>query len=153
MMIQLAMHAGYDELKICIIGKLPESLSELRWLPHTWDDDKNVHLIAKNTNELSKLIPVIDKFLSDHKPQSRGAEAAKVRRNMLFLLTEPGMSQSGMVTRMLFNQPYERVHIMIGLIDNLCHEVIYHKHDHMNYDVMTDLVVENILNLFKKDLN
>ena len=47
---------------------------------------------------------------------------------------------------------YEKVHIMMGLIDNLCHEIIYHKHGDMNYDVMTNLVVENIKNLFKNDL-
>ena len=46
----------------------------------------------------------------------------------------------------------EKVHIMMGLIDNLCHEVTYHKHSDMNYDLMTNLVIENILNLFKKDL-
>ena len=43
---------------------------------------------------------------------------------------------------------YEKVHIMIGLVDNLCHEVIYHKHDHMNYDAMTDIVVKSIKDLF-----
>jgi len=48
---------------------------------------------------------------------------------------------------------YEKVHIMMGLIDNLCHEVTYHKHDNMNYDIMTNLVIENIKNLFKDDLN
>ena len=47
---------------------------------------------------------------------------------------------------------YEKVHIMIGLIDNLCHEVTYHKHSNMNYDIMTDLVIDNIKNLFKNDL-
>ena len=31
------------------------------------------------------------------------------------------------------NNLYEKVHIMIGLIDNLCHEVIYHKHNGMDY--------------------
>ena len=53
-----------------------------------------------------------------------------------------------------FNDDYlsEKVHIMMGLIDNLCHEVIYHKHDNMNYDVMTDLVIGSIKNLFKNDL-
>ena len=45
----------------------------------------------------------------------------------------------------------EKVHIMMGLIDNLCHEIIYHKHDGMNYDTMTDLIVDSIKNLFKKD--
>ena len=46
----------------------------------------------------------------------------------------------------------EKVHVMMGLIDNLCHEVTYHKHSDMNYDVMTELVIDNIKNLFKKDL-
>lgn len=47
---------------------------------------------------------------------------------------------------------YEKVHIMIGLIDNLCHEVTYHKHNDMNYDIMTNLVIEILKNLFKNDL-
>ena len=42
------------------------------------------------------------------------------------------------------NKLFEKVHIMIGLIDNLCHEVTYHKHSNMNYDVMKDLVIDNI---------
>ena len=46
----------------------------------------------------------------------------------------------------------EKVHIMLGLIDNLCHEIIYHKHIDMNYDVMTDLAIDDIKNLFKNDL-
>lgn len=46
----------------------------------------------------------------------------------------------------------EKVHIMIGLIDNLCHEVTYHKHNNMNYDIMSQLVIESIKNLFKNDL-
>ena len=47
---------------------------------------------------------------------------------------------------------YERVHITLGLIDNLCHEITYHKHNNMNYDTMTDLVIECIKDLFKNDL-
>ena len=46
----------------------------------------------------------------------------------------------------------EKVHIMMGLIDNLCHEIIYHKHSEMNYDTMTDLVIDTIKKLFKNDL-
>jgi hypothetical protein len=50
------------------------------------------------------------------------------------------------------NNLSEKVHITLGLIDNLCHEVIYHKHDHMDYDVMTTLVINNIKELFKNDI-
>ena len=44
---------------------------------------------------------------------------------------------------------YEKVHIMIGMIDNLCHEVIYHRHKDMDYDVMSDIVIDNIKYLFR----
>ena len=46
----------------------------------------------------------------------------------------------------------EKVHITMGIIDNLCHEVTYHKHNDMNYDIMENLVIDNIKNLFKNDL-
>ena len=45
----------------------------------------------------------------------------------------------------------EKVHIMMGLIDNVCHEVTYHRHKEINYDKMIDLVVDNVRNLFKND--
>ena len=47
---------------------------------------------------------------------------------------------------------YEKVHIMMGLIDDLCHEITYHKHNNMNYEVMTNLVIDSVINLFKKNL-
>lgn len=47
-------------------------------------------------------------------------------------------------------QLLEKVHIIIGLIDNLCHEIIYHKHRNINYDAMTNITINMIKNLFKK---
>ena len=49
------------------------------------------------------------------------------------------------------NNLYEKVHIVIGMIDNLCHEIIYHKHEDMNYEIMTNIVIDNINYLFKND--
>ena len=42
----------------------------------------------------------------------------------------------------------EKVHVMLGMIDNLCHEITYHQHKNMNYDAMTDIVIDNIKKLF-----
>ena len=39
----------------------------------------------------------------------------------------------------------EKAHIIISIIDSLCHEVAYHKHKNMNYDAMTDLVIKSII--------
>lgn len=43
----------------------------------------------------------------------------------------------------------EKVHVAVNLIDDLCHEVVYHKHDSMDYSVMIDVVVKCIKNLLK----
>lgn len=45
------------------------------------------------------------------------------------------------------NNINEKVHIIIGLIDNLCHEIVYHKHKELDYDIMTDIVVKEIVNI------
>jgi AcrR family transcriptional regulator len=43
----------------------------------------------------------------------------------------------------------EKVHIAVGLIDNLCHEIVYHKHDKINYNLMKDEVINIIVNILK----
>ena len=51
-----------------------------------------------------------------------------------------------------FDKTYldERVHISINLIDDLCHEIVYHKHNELNYDIMINLVLDTIVSLLKK---
>lgn len=44
----------------------------------------------------------------------------------------------------------EKVHIVIGLIDNLCHEIVYHKHEELDYDIMTNVVIAEIVNILMK---
>lgn len=46
--------------------------------------------------------------------------------------------------------PIEKMHIAIGIIENLCHELVYHKHKDLNYNVMQDEVVKIITNILKK---
>lgn len=42
---------------------------------------------------------------------------------------------------------YERAHLILKWIDDLCHEIAFHKHKNMDYDKMTDLVISSIVNL------
>lgn len=39
----------------------------------------------------------------------------------------------------------EKIHIIIGVVDNLCHEIVYHKHKELDYDVM----IQEVVNLIK----
>lgn len=49
------------------------------------------------------------------------------------------------------NNLNEKIHVVIGMIDNLCHEVTYHKHKEMNYDIMTEIVIKNIKMILKEE--
>ena len=43
----------------------------------------------------------------------------------------------------------EKIHIMIALIENLCHEIVYHNHNEINYDIMKKETINIIINLLK----
>lgn len=49
-----------------------------------------------------------------------------------------------------FDVSVEKVHIIYGLIDNYCHEAVYHKHEEIDYEVMKKEVISVIVNLLKK---
>ena len=41
----------------------------------------------------------------------------------------------------------EKVHIIIDIVENYCHEVVYHKHDILNYDSMKNSVIDIVCNI------
>ena len=49
------------------------------------------------------------------------------------------------------NNMKEKVHIICGLVENLCHEIVYHKHSCINYDAMKKETINIIINMLKKD--
>lgn len=42
---------------------------------------------------------------------------------------------------------FEKVHIIIGIVENYCHEVVYHKHTKINYKKMKKEVIKIIINI------
>lgn len=42
---------------------------------------------------------------------------------------------------------YEKSHLIVAWIDNLCHEVAYHRHKELDYEVMTEIVIKEIEHL------
>ncbi len=45
--------------------------------------------------------------------------------------------------------PTEKIHIAVGIIENFCHEVVYHKHHKIDYEIMGDEVIKMVVNLLK----
>ncbi|MBR1818363.1 MAG: TetR/AcrR family transcriptional regulator [Bacilli bacterium] len=42
----------------------------------------------------------------------------------------------------------EKVHVILGMIDHLCHEIVYHRHENIDYTVMKKVVIFSITTLF-----
>lgn len=47
------------------------------------------------------------------------------------------------------NNSREKIHIIVGIIDNYCHEIVYHKHSTINYEAMQNEVINAIKNILK----
>lgn len=44
----------------------------------------------------------------------------------------------------------EKVHIVIGIVENFCHEVVYHQHKSLNYNAMKKEVISIIIKIIQK---
>ena len=44
----------------------------------------------------------------------------------------------------------EKVHIIIGIVENFCHEVVYHKHNSINYDEMKQEVIKIVITILNQ---
>lgn len=91
------------------------------------------HTIKKDPHEELMAMSCLDK------------DIANIFNDREMLLT---MKVSSILIKGGFNDKNieEKVHLLIGIIDNYCHEVVYHKHKDLNYDVMKDELLDIIVN-------
>lgn len=109
--LQLTMHVGYDDLKICLLGPISENDILFKWLPHTWDDQFSVHLIAENREEVDRILPALDVLVSLHKSQKLANDTTQGQQ-LLVIISDTEIAQSGVIERLLFNQSLIGVHII-----------------------------------------
>ena len=111
-----------------------------------------------NKNELPKIIKyAIKKNIDNHKLSQVAHEEITAMthsdKEIAYSFYKRELEMTTTITDILKNNSFdkanlsERVHIVIGMIDNLCHEITYHKHKELNYDEMTSIVVNEIVNL------
>ena len=115
-------------------------------------DNKDVD--KKNIREV--FVKMIDSYIKNHTIKKEPHEElmamscldkdiANIFNDREMLLT---MKVSSILIKGGFNDKNieEKVHLLIGIIDNYCHEVVYHKHKDLNYDVMKDELLDIIVN-------
>ncbi len=119
---------------------------------------KDMTITEKNLDEIIR--KVITQFVKNHKlSQSAHEEITAMTHSDIDVANffhENEIDMTNVLVELLkknnfnYSDIVERVHVIIGLIDNICHEIVYHKHKNINYDIMTDIVVNEIVNILTK---
>ncbi|MBO6244346.1 MAG: TetR/AcrR family transcriptional regulator [Clostridia bacterium] len=118
----------------------------------------NMSSIKFETKSISTIIRnIIKKYISNHKLSLISHEEITAMihsdKDVAYYFYKREMEMTNKIVETLIdngfkiNNIYEKVHIVIGLVDNLCHEIVYHKHKELNYAIMTDIVVNDIVNI------
>lgn len=114
--------------------------------------------IKINKNNLDVVLRnMINTFIENHKLSQIAHEEIMAMthsdKEIAKFFQENEMAMTKNISKILLDNGFdarnldEKVHIAIHLIDDLCHEIVYHKHKDLDYDIMINLVIENILNL------
>lgn len=113
----------------------------------------------KIDNLKSILENMIDKFIKTHTISKKAHEELIAMSHLdndvadIFKRSELDMTKK--IVTLFENNNFhiancsEKVHIAYNMIDNLCHEIVYHKHDKINYHIMKKEIIEIIVNLLK----
>lgn len=102
---------------------------------------------------------LIDSFVNNHTISKKAHEelmamthldedVAAIFKESEFKLTSE-IEQKLIENNIVLENARERIHLIIGIVENLCHEIVYHKHDEINYDIMK----KEVINMIKKSLN
>lgn len=116
----------------------------------------NLSKFDKNTLE-HYLREMIDSFIENHKLSTAAHEEIMAMihsdSDIADLYHKHEIDITDIFTKLLLDNGFdsknlkEKAHVALGLIDNLCHEIIYHKHDNMDYENMKKIVINTVINL------
>lgn len=109
---------------------------------------------------LDKLIEeIIDNFVSAHTISKKAHEELVAMEHLdsdvAKVFNENEMKTTKMISTLLKNNNIliedeeEKIHVIFNILDNFCHEVVYHKHEELNYDKMKKYVIDLIMYTLK----
>ena len=126
-----------------------EKYGDAIFFPMLTNNNKNI----KFTNFKELLNKMIDNYINNHKISAVAHEElmamVHLDKDVAAYYYKREIEMTNEIKQILENNNFnnenleEKVHIMINLIDDLCHEIIYHKHDDMK-----NLIIDTIIKLF-----
>ena len=122
----------------------------------------NIPLKEFDKNDLDKIVRnMIENFIQNHKLSQSAHEEimamAHSDKDVAFYFHKREIEMTEKIYDLLVENGFnkknlmEKSHIAIGLIDNLCHEIVYHKHSNLDYNVMINICIYTIVNMLRKD--
>ena len=120
----------------------------------------NIPLKDFDKNNLNMIVrKMIDNFIQNHKLSQSAHEEimamAHSDKDVAFYFHKREIEMTEKIYDLLVENGFysenlmEKSHIAIGLIDNLCHEIVYHKHSELNYESMTNICINIIVNMLR----
>ena len=92
------------------------------------------HTMAKNVHEEMQALAHTDKEISDLFCRFQSNIATQIVELMAAYDINP-------------TNALEKAHLMIDIIENIIHEIVYHQHEYLDYNVMTDVAVKAIVDM------
>lgn len=118
---------------------------------------KDSNIKTNNTEQILK--NMINSYINNHTISKKAHEELMAMSHLdddvANIFKESEIEMTNKIVEILkcnkieFENPIEKIHIVIGIIENFCHEVVYHKHDKINYEAMEDEVIKTIIQLLK----
>ena len=119
--------------------------------------NENIKTNINKENFSSILRDMINKFIKNHKISKTAHEEIIAMthsdQEVAQIFHNSEMEMANKVTSILLENGFksenlsEEVHVAIGMIDNLCHEIVYHKHRELDYEKMINIVAKTITNM------
>ena len=116
-------------------------------------EEENIKI--DNLEELLK--KMIDSFIKSHTISKKAHEElmamSHLDNEVANIFKETEFELTNIIVRILednnikVKNSTEKIHIAVGIIENLCHEVVYHKHHKIDYEIMEDEVIKIIIDL------
>ena len=100
---------------------------------------------------------LIDNFIKTHTMKKEAHEElmamSYLDKDIKNIFKTRELTMTDKISNILINSGFnsknmeEKVHIIIGIIDNYCHEVVYHKHEKLDYNAMKEEILNIIINV------
>lgn len=102
---------------------------------------------------------MLNSFIKDHKLSKTAHEEIMAMihsdKDVAFYYSQKEMELTHKIFDLLIANDFskenllEKAHIVIGIIENYCHEVVYHKHKELDYNKMMEICIASITNILE----